>query len=195
MEFLTKVALITAALITLALGGCRAMQSHDAPASQPAESSHSGALPSEAAQSSAALMEYIGDQPYVTQDAGYRAAYTLWRGASFTGSFDALAEELRGGHIIGRSWRDDPQRLLTRIHAGYMVCRATGIKSGLNWRLFGHGRYAWRELIYREIAQPSSEMNYISGGEFLGVITRADEYAAKRGRTPAPNLELGPRPD
>src|SRR5262249_22392121 len=146
------------------------------------------------AQDSAALTEYIGDQAYVTQDAGYRAIYALWKGASYSGSFESVAGALREGHIIGRSWHDDPRRLLTRARTGYMGCPATGITSGLNWQVFGLGRYAWHELIYRNIAQPGSEINYISGGEFLGVISRADEYAAKQGRTPPPNLDLGPRP-
>lgn len=171
------------------IAGCRGDRRDASATTRPA------GLTPEVAENSADLMEYVGNQPYVTAEAGYRAVYALWKFESHAGSFEQLRDTLREGRIISRGWNHAPDDLLTRADVGYMVCRATNIRTGLNWQLTGLGRYAWRELIYREIAAASSEANLISGGEFLGVITRADEYSARRGKAPPPNLDLGPRPD
>lgn len=142
--------------------------------------------------SSAELTLYIGGQPYVTADAGYRAAYALWKGESFSGDFAALTSALEAGEIVSADWDLPADASLNRSAVGYMVCRACDIRTGINWHLTGHGRYAWRELLYRGIALSGGELGLISGGEFLGVLKRADEYLARRGRVEVP--ELGPDP-
>jgi hypothetical protein len=121
----------------------------------------------------AELVEYISDLPYVTAEPAYRAVYILWKGEIYAGEFDSFID---------------------RAAVGHLVARACDIRTGLNWQLFGLGRYAWRELIYRRIAHPSGEYSLISGGEFLGVLARAEEYLHKVGRAPGERAELGGQP-
>lgn len=168
------------AAVVLLLTGCQAL----APRHAMAE-----AVPTD---SSAALMEYIADEPYVTAEPGYRAAYALWRGESFDGDYAALTDVLRDGKIIGRSWDLPADKVLTRGSVGYLICRACDIGGGVNWRLTGLERYAWRELIYLGIAEPSSEYGYVAGGQFVGMLTRAEEHVA--GRSGWRKVELGSPP-
>lgn len=144
------------------------------------------------AASNAELMDYIGNQPFVTAETGYRAAHILWKGAAFDGDFAALAGTLQQSDIAGDSWGHGPNDCLDRATVGYLVCRACDINGGINWPLTGLGRYAWKELQYRRIAQPSGEMGYISGGEFLGVLMRAEDYLHKSAGT-VQRAELGER--
>ena len=147
-----------------------------------------GPIPTDSAE----LTAYIGDETFVTAEPGYRAVYTLWKGESFAGDFEALSAALVEGRIIGSSWDHAPDRILGRAEVGYMVCRACDIRSGLNWQLTGLGRYAWRELGYLDIAPRSSEIGYVSGGEFLGILSRAEDLMTRRSKGVEGNIPLGP---
>ena len=143
----------------------------------------------------AALMDYIGDQPFVTAEAGYRAAYVFWKGQPYDGDFAGVRGALVDGGIASGGWNHDPADCLDRATAGYLICKACGINSGINWPLTGLGRYAWKELQYRQIAQPSGEMGLIGGGEFLGVLIKAEDYARRSGTTDmGQKAELGAQP-
>ena len=170
---------------TLALGslllGCQAAGRHAA--SQPA-------VPTE---SNAQLVEYIGDLPFVTAEPAYRAVYILAHGEVFEGDFDALCRQMRSEHLIAPYWHHRPDSYLDRAAVSYMIARAIDLRSGLNWRLFGLGRYAHRELVYRGIAHPASEMRLISGGEFLGMLARAEDYLYQH-RPQLQRAELGSAP-
>ena len=142
----------------------------------------------------AELVEYISDQPYVTAEAAYRAVYILANNEIFEGDYDALTAAMKSGDLVRASWDYTADTFLDRAASGYLVARACGLHTGLNWRLFGLGRYAHRELIYRRIAHPSGEYGLISGGEFLGVLARAEEYMRQSGRAAGKTIELGSEP-
>ena len=164
-------------LCSVALSGCATMRA----TSQPA-------MP---AASNAELVDYISDQPFVTAEAGYRAVYVLWKGQPYSGDYSGIQSELINGNIAAGGWNHDPADYLNRATVGYLVCRACEIKSGLNWMLTGMGRYAWKELQYRGIAQTSGgELGLITGGEFLGILSKAEEYTRRRESSP-----MGPPPD
>src|SRR5690606_4939674 len=114
-----------AGLILLALAGCQVGGPHAT--SQPA-------LPQ---TGSAELILYIADQPFVTAEPACRAVYALAKGASFEGEYAALTTALRDERLIAPQWRLDADQYLDRATVAYMVCRACGIKSGVNWLLTG----------------------------------------------------------
>jgi len=143
--------------------------------------------------SNSALMNHIADQPFVTVEPAYRAAYILWQGDVYEGDFAALSSELEEGRIVGKSWDHPADAILDRASAGYLICRAAGIRSGLNWQLTGLGRYAWRELIYQRIVEPSSEYGYVPGGQYVGMLAKAEEHIHRH--APAGDtVELGAAP-
>lgn len=173
-------ALAALCLLAAALAGCRASLPHD-----------EGARPLPAS-SSAELCEYVSGLPYVTAEAAYRSAYALRHGEMFAGDFAALSDALAGEKIIDPSWGYAADEFVHRASVGYMICRACKIELGLNWWLTGMGRYAWRELQYRGIARTSAgELSYISGGEFLGILARAEEHMRGIHRPLSPAAEIG----
>lgn len=168
-------------LLTLSCAVTVGCQAAGPKADEPFEVSH---------DSSAELVMQISDQPFVTAEAAYRAVYALRHGASFTGTFDELTAVMREERLIGTGWKYPPELYLRRGTVGFMICRACDIRTGLNWTLTGLGRYAWRELQYRRIAQISSELGLISGGEFVGILTRAEDYARETGKRGLSPVEL-----
>lgn len=142
----------------------------------------------------AALMQYIGEQSFVTAEMAYRAAYILAKGEVFAGDFGALSQTLVADRIVGASWNHAPADLVDRQTVGYMICRACGIQGGLNWRLTGLGRYAWRELQHKRIAGLGGEWALLSGGELQGILLRADEYLYRTGRVTTERADLGDEP-
>jgi hypothetical protein len=142
----------------------------------------------------AALIQHISEQPYVTAEAAYRAVFVLWQGELFDGDFAALSEALHEGGMIGQNWNLTSDQYLDRATVGYMICRVCGVRSGLNWQLTGLGRYAWRELQYKQIAGPGSEMSLVGGGEFLGILARAEDYMRNAGKQAVERVELGAAP-
>lgn len=145
-------------------------------------------------EGNAALTEYIADQPFVTVEPAYRAVYVLRHGEVFEGDFAALTDALRDSRIIGSGWNHRPDALIDRAVIGYMFCRACNVRSGVNWHLTGLGRYAWRELIYLGIAGPVSEWGYVPGGEFVGMLSRAEDYLHGQGPTSIERASLGTPP-
>jgi hypothetical protein len=142
------------------------------------------------AHSNAELIAHISDLSYVTAEPAFRAVYTLSTAETFDGDFETLSATMLDEGLIPRRWKYTPDRLVDRGAVGYMICKACRIQTGVNWNLTGLGRYAWRELVYRRIAEPSSEYGYVSGGEFVGILLRADDYL-QRTQTPVPRAELG----
>ena len=139
----------------------------------------------------AELVQYITDQAYITAEPAYRAVYVLAKGDALEGEFDELSATLAADGLIGKSWDYAPQRCLTRADVGFMICRACRIRTGVNWTLTGLGRYAWRELIYHEIANGGDENRLMSGGEFVGILLRAEEYLTRTHQHERPPIELG----
>jgi hypothetical protein len=177
----SRPAVLLGTLAFLLLSGCHAASPRTAQPAVPTETN-------------AELVEYISDLPYVTAESAYRAVYILAKGAVFEGDYDALTTAMESDGLIGRGWNRDADTFIDRAAVGHLVARACHIRTGLNWRLTGLGRYAYRELIYLGIAHPGGEYGLISGGEFLGLLARAEEYLHKVGRTPGEEAELGEEP-
>jgi ATP phosphoribosyltransferase regulatory subunit HisZ len=131
-------------------------------------------------ESSAELVAHIADQPFVSAEAAYRAAYALATGASHAGSYDEVVAENVAADVAPGHWSHEPGEALTRAEVAVLLCNAAGIRTGVNWNLTRLGRYAWRELMYHRIVAPGSEYNFMSGGEFVGALSRAGDYAARR---------------
>jgi len=170
-------------VLGLLAGGCQTMRPRSA-----------AAPPAVPTDSNAALVEYIADQPYLTVEPAYRALYALRHGEAFSGDFAALTEALKAERIVPSSWQHPADALLDRASAGLLICRAANVRTGLNWRLTGSGRYAWRELHYQGIVAPISEYGYIPGGQFVGILARTEDYLRRTGPDAGAPLELGREP-
>lgn len=103
--------------------------------------------------------------PYIAQLAGQDAAgqagaakYLVDRGILAADAADAAALD----------------RPLRRGMLARLIMQARGWGGGIMYSIFGGGRYAWRELVYRRVMPAGgSEYSPVSGGELLAVIGRA----------------------
>ncbi len=155
---------------------------------------HATSQPAVPRDSSAKLIMYITDQPFVTAEPACRAVHVLAKNAPFAGDYEGLLETLRTEGWVRRNWDPEADRYLDRATVAYMLCRACAIRSGLNWNLTGLGRYAWRELQYRGIAGGGGETALMSGGEFVGTLLRAEDYLQRTGKGQVEPTELGQPP-
>lgn len=178
-----RTALMAGVLLAPLLTGCRA--------AMPSTATQPVVVPTD---TNAELVVYISDLPFVTAEAAYRAVHILSKGDIFEGDFAALQAEMETAGLIAPGWHYDAASFVDRAAVGHLIARACEIRSGMNWRLFGLGRYAWRELVHRRIAHVSGEYSLISGGEFLGVLARAEEYLHNVDRAPSEAAELGDAP-
>jgi hypothetical protein len=131
---------------------------------------------------SAGLIMYIANQPFITAEPAYRVTYLLAHDESFEGDFDELTATMKAEGLVAKHWQYMPGTRLTRGDVGLLICRACEINTGVNWLLTGLGRYAWRELTFKRIAAGGSDTSLMSGGEFVGIITRAEDYLAETGK-------------
>lgn len=168
--------------LALCLGGC-AMRTP-----------HVTSAPVVPADGNAELMEYIADQPFVTAEAAYRAVWLMIETEPYSGSFDDLTHELVQRKIAADSWHYAPDQTINNGTAAYLICRAAKINSSINFALTGLGRYAWKELQYRRIAEVGSESNLTTGGAFLAMLSKTDDYLHEMRRAPDQRSELGHDP-
>jgi hypothetical protein len=181
MRSASKFVILAAGLIGLNFG-CASTGRSPAGAAEP--------LPEDVLTSSGGLIEFIGNQPFVTAELGYRAAYAMAEGEMFAGDYAALQSALVQLEIARSSWDLAPDQPLRRGQIGYLLCKSAGITSGFNWNLLGGERYAYRELVYLGIVRPAGEYGLMSGGEFQGALIATEEHLAE-GQTSA--VRLGPR--
>ena len=116
----------------------------------------------------------------------------LWKGDDFAGDYAALRSKLESEGIVPQVWQHAADRPLTRADVGFLICRACGIHTGVWWNILPLGRFAYRELIYNDIARPGGDYALVSGGEFQGILRRAERYLARNGQSPSPTPDLGP---
>lgn len=146
------------------------------------------------------FVAYLAQEPFVSVEEAYRAMLILADGKDSGTNFEERQQELERRKIARAAWKLEPRNAIDRGSAAYMVCEILKIKGGVNRIIFGSWglgdrRYAHRELIYRGI-MPDNGMDYgaMTGSEFSGLISSADEQMQKRGLYEMPEVDLGPEP-
>lgn len=100
---------------------------------------------------------------------------------------------------VPESWDEPAEAAVQRGTLARAIVRVCGIKGGVIMRVFGPvPRYALRELVYLGIMPSSTENQTISGLDFLGVVSKAQDYITlSREREAAPEpagVPPGPPP-
>lgn len=125
----------------------------------------------------------LADKRYVTFEDGCRAITMLRTGEIPAGTFADIFEELEAAGIVKDKWVGDTAKILDKGRIAYMVCKTLGIKGGLTMHIFGVSeRYALRALVDKRIMVKGAHAKYVSGGELLGIIFRAEKYKEKQAK-------------
>jgi hypothetical protein len=142
------------------------------------------------------LHEHLQTQPMVTVAEAYRATLMLAEGDDNYTDFEARRQALESRGVARAEWNLRPEASIDRGSVAYMVCQVMKVRGGINYNLFGRlagigdRRYAVRELAYLEIMTPAAPYRYITGGELVDVLAKADRYMAEHGMYPQPPVNV-----
>ena len=141
------------------------------------------------------MHEHLADQPLVTVSDAYRAVLILADGTEANRSFAERQARLTERGIIRSAWNLEADDYIDRGSVAFMIAKVAGVTGGINrvmlgsWGL-GDRRYALRELQYRGLIAGGTDYAYLSGGEMLGILHRADAHLAETGSHDTPPLAL-----
>ena len=141
------------------------------------------------------FVHYLAQVSLVTTDEAFRAMLILVDGQDGSKSFEERRDRLVQRDIVNPAWITGPEYVIDRGAVAAMVCRACKLTGGINLVIFGSmglgdRRYALRELVYREIMTTGADYAPVSGGEFVGILTRADALLAEQGAYETPEIRL-----
>ena len=143
------------------------------------------------------FLSYLADRPMVSVDEAYRAVLILADGQDDAQSFAERQDKLVARGVVRTAWGLKPSQAIDKGAVAYMVMRTCQVRGGLNCRAFGSWglgdrRYAFRELMYQELLPGDAGTDYqvISGGEFVGLLHKADEHMQKAGLYAAAEAEM-----
>jgi hypothetical protein len=143
------------------------------------------------------FLSQLADRPMVSVAEAYRAVLILADGQDDAQSFAERQDKLVARGIARAAWGLGPDQAIDKGAVAYMVMRTCQIHGGLNCRTFGSWglgdrRYAFRELVYQRLLPDDAGSDYqvISGGEFVGLLHKADEHMQKAGVYEAAEAEM-----
>ena len=150
----------------------------------------------EKANVDAFLHDHLEKESMVTVAEAYRAMLILADGDDKYADFDARRSALESRSIARPDWNLRREACIDKGSVAYMVCQIIKLQGGVNFnvlgRLTGLGdrRYAVRELAYMEIMPPAAPYRYITGGELVDVIAKADRYMQAHGMYPQESPDI-----
>jgi hypothetical protein len=78
---------------------------------------------------------------------------------------------------LSKGWDESPATAMQRGTLSRALAVICGVEGGVIMRLLGPtSRYAQRELVFEGIMPASTELQTISGLEYIGVISKAQDY-------------------
>jgi len=147
----------------------------------------------------AGFQAYLADAPVVTVDEACRAILILADGKDATTNWDERQAELLKRGWIRREWNLSPDHIANRGTVAYMLCEVCRVHGGVNRLLLGSWgpgdrRYAYRELVSREMMPTGTEWGYLTGGQMVSLLGKADALMEKKGLYQSEPINLGEQP-
>jgi hypothetical protein len=146
-------------------------------------------------------------RPVVCNDDGLHGLLLFTDGADPSLSYSERVVIARSRNWIPPDWNEPATLAMQRGTLARAIAVHCGIEGGVMMRLLGpHPRYASRELQYLGMMGAGSEQQALSGREFMGVVSKAQDYLLLRealarraspeeaGETAAPGEEGPPSP-
>ena len=132
------------------------------------------------------MHEHLQREPAVTVAEAYRGMVMLADGEDKFTNFEQRETSLRDRHILRCEWKLQREQAIDRGSVAYMVLRILKVRGGVNMQTFGRlgvgdRRYAVRELVYMGMLESTPDYRYMTGGEFVDLLAKADDYMAKHG--------------
>lgn len=172
-----RAAIIAAILPALSLGCARTTIDHSIPTDYPRD------------DDTAALDFWhdLSQRPAISNDEGLHGVLVLMAGNDPTSTYQDRVTLLRDEGWVPESFDEPAHLAMQRGTLAKAIVEAIGVEGGVMYRLTGARRYADRELVALNVMPPGTELQAVSGADFLGIITRAQGLAMLRG------VEIGNR--
>jgi hypothetical protein len=143
-----------------------------------------------------AFQAYLADLPMITVNEACRAILILADGKDTTKDWSERSQELQKRGWIRSAWNLQPDNKADRGTVAYMICQVCRIVGGVDrlvlgsWGL-GDRRYAYRELVYRDLMPDGTEWGYLTGGQMVALMGKADKLMEERHLYPTEKFDLG----
>jgi hypothetical protein len=120
-------------------------------------------------------------RPVVCNDDGLHGLLLFTDGADPSLSYSERVVIARSRNWIPPDWNEPATLAMQRGTLARAIAVHCGIEGGVMMRLLGpHPRYASRELQYLGMMGAGSEQQAFSGREFMGVVSKAQDYLLLR---------------
>lgn len=117
----------------------------------------------------------------VSNSEGFHGVLLLADGADETATYEERLAVLKERGWVSGGFDEAGDLAMQRGTLAKAICHAMEIKGGVMMHLTNRSaRYAMRELAYVRIMAPSTENQVVSGLDYVGVISKAQDYAMLR---------------
>ncbi len=129
-----------------------------------------------------AFWGHITDRPAVSNDEALHGLILFADGVDLSRSWEERLDLAKERNWVAESFNEDPDLALQRgtlARAVAVICR---IRGGVMMRVLGPtARYAHRELVWEGIIAGGTANQTITGLEFVGVVSKAQDYMLRNG--------------
>ncbi|TVQ60742.1 MAG: hypothetical protein EA379_07530 [Phycisphaerales bacterium] len=127
----------------------------------------------------------------VTNDEGLHGVLLFAKGEDTTGSYEARVERLKEMGWLPSGFDEPPDLAMQRGVLAKALAHMLDIEGGVMYSITNkHPRYATRELVYLGLLGHGTEQQVISGVDYVGAFSKAQDYMLLRDLG-----ELRARPD
>ena len=126
--------------------------------------------------SDAQFLFELSNKKYCSTDDAYRGMLFLIDDKDTSKDFEERTTRLVMHGVADKNWTHNPNATVTKGKVAYMLVRALEIRGGVMYNITNAcPRYALRELIHKGIIIGGTEYSKLSGGEYVGILGRADD--------------------
>jgi hypothetical protein len=119
----------------------------------------------------------LGRQPIASNDEVFHALLLYVDGKDSAADYESRVKELKSRHLLPADFAGRSDEAVNRGTVAVALDQMLHIQGGLTMRIFGPSpRYALRAAVERGILPESSPNQGLSGGEFIGVMQKAEEF-------------------
>ena len=119
----------------------------------------------------------LAKRPVASNDEAFHALLLYVDGKDAAADFTGRVAALSARHMLPNGFAGSPDEAVDRGTLAVALDQMLHIRGGLTMQLFGASpRYALRAAVDKGIFPPSSPNQGLSGGEFVGVMQRAEEF-------------------
>lgn len=149
----------------------------------------------EQVDSEAFIHEHLQSVSMVTVGEAYRAMSLLADGEDKHAGFEERQADLQSRGIVRAAWNLRREEPIDKGAVAYMTLSIIRGERGVNSLVFGSlglgdRRYALRDVIHMGLMEPATSGKYVTGGELVFLMGKADAYMAAHGGYPSEKVDL-----